>query len=977
MGARRNDDADLELREDYYRPHASPPPSPAAAATTTAATATATAAPKTPPPQKVEQSTSTSSSGLASYNPFSYFGLTSPARVLAAADARPDVATVNNNGHNQENSGSAPAPPLGAFPPPILEGSPTAGLLNFEGGVHQGDEDFTDEREEQGVDHHHQFVSSHPWFNQVELTDPNNHENHDSNNNQQNDMPFINDTIYEGRKTFLTWADQKAIIGATFNFANSIIGAGAMGLGGAFAASGGGISVLCLIGFAYLTKSSLDLVVDLSSCPLVIAKARSHHDRGRGGRNGREENEISIGSSFADSQIDEESESDEDYSAMLVEIQGGSNASDGIDEVMDDSNNNNGDDQSNQGSSPPNEDAAKDVEIAEEESSQKASNNESSPLMASAEEGKNENEEVEEMLLTPTKTAGLGIDHPLTQSPELLNARDRYDSLTMPATQPKYFSPMQVNPDGIPVVRSTPAIQSETHVQQPQMSPCTYEELGRAAFGTMGRFSVLVSKALYSFGCLIAYVVVVRDNFGLSLRRMINGPASPNSIDGDDGGWLYNDDILAFWVSAIFMLPLSCPRTMKPLAKFSFISILSIIFLIIAVVYLFFTCSNPEGGVTKASFYENWIEIRSFSGFIESLGCFIFTFVCHHTVNLAYESLPPPIRNPKIWRRVSTNSIALALQASLAIGVFAYLTFGSQTPADVLMGYPTDLPLANIARLLLCLTMVLTFPLPFLTCREMSILICVDLHNFYHKYDLEQFNIFIPILEYCAGVWAGFHRRNQNQQMMQSRVDSNEAEEQEEFVQLQRPSFFKRWSLRGKGFGTANVGLSDTNEEWWNGMNDDAGAVTQALLSEEEHAVELNISIGGQLGKPINPSPLSSRSGDESTTEPTISSMRVPTPSWILPNGDGRQLSLLWHAVLTFNTWLIVTICAIKSPSLGDVLDLVGAFTGTLLAFVLPALFSFKLKGYNHLSLAILGIGGVVGLLGTIFSFAKFTEDIR
>merc|ERR1711957_805748 len=70
---------------------------------------------------------------------------------------------------------------------------------------------------------------------------------------------------------------EKAIIGTTLNFTNSIIGAGAMGLGGAFAASGGGISVIMLIGFAYLTKKSLDL----SSCPSVIRAVRlqeSQHD---------------------------------------------------------------------------------------------------------------------------------------------------------------------------------------------------------------------------------------------------------------------------------------------------------------------------------------------------------------------------------------------------------------------------------------------------------------------------------------------------------------------------------------------------------------------------------------------------------------------------------------------------------------------------------------------------------------------------
>ncbi|EED94814.1 amino acid/polyamine transporter, partial [Thalassiosira pseudonana CCMP1335] len=226
----------------------------------------------------------------------------------------------------------------------------------------------------------------------------------------------------------------------------------------------------------------------------------------------------------------------------------------------------------------------------------------------------------------------------------------------------------------------------------------TYEELGHAAFGSIGRLAVLLSKAMYSFGCLIAYVVVVRDNFGLAIRRIALH---------EGAAWLYDDGYLAFLVSVTIMLPLSCPRTMKPLAKFSFISVLSIVFLVLAIVYLYFTCTNPvfDGGDEQSSFYENWIEIKS------SLGTFVFTFTCHHTVNLAYESLPSSIRCPKIWKRVSTNSIVMATETSLAIGIFAYMTFGANTPADVLMGYPPDLILANVARILLCLTMVLTFPL--------------------------------------------------------------------------------------------------------------------------------------------------------------------------------------------------------------------------------------------------------------------------
>ena len=448
--------------------------------------------------------------------------------------------------------------------------------------------------------------------------------------------------------------------------------------------------------------------------------------------------------------------------------------------------------------------------------------------------------------------------------------------------------------------------------------------------------------------------MVVRDNFGPALRRITIETSPNSSLEGQNGsGWLYDDNFLAFWVSAIFMLPLSCPRTMKPLAKFSFVSILSIIFLVLVVIYLYFTCINPEGSTQKLSFYENWIEIRSLTGLVQSLGCFVFTFVCHHTVNLAYESLPTPIRNTKVWRRVSTNSIALALQSSLAIGIFAYLTFGAQTPADVLMGYPSSLTLANVARLLLCLTMVLTFPLPFLTCREMTILTFVDMYSFYHKHNLKRYNFCSPMWETTVAVltsiWAHCKDNNKQKQETTVRIDDTGN------LQMQRPSFWKR------------VGLITENAN-----EDNCRDLAQALLEDDDEYGAIR-NIGGDRGKEINPSPLSSRSGSFGSSETTVSSIVVPTPSWLLTD---RQLTFAWHAVLTFSLWTIVTICAILSPSLGDVLDVVGAGTGTLLSFVLPALFSFKLRGYSNLALSILVIGGITGLLGTVFSCIKFMKDV-
>ena len=564
MGARRHDDADLELR----RPPSSAPPTSSAAV---AATATATEAAEERP-------------GLfSSYSPFRYFRRT-------ASSPSPDGADAGD-GH-----GAPALPPMGAFPPPIAD--PSAEHIDD---GRDGDCD---------ADENHRQDIAHPWFHHLELADTN-HE--DGVVHPPDGPPDFDATRSAPKRTRLTWEERKAILNTTFNFANSIIGAGAMGVGGAFAASGGGISVLLLLGFAYLTKLSLDLVVQLSSCPSVIQTLRS-----------QEHEPISDGSlsSHSDSARSE----------------------------------------------PIPAPGAHEIE---------------EPLLAKE---RGDMTDAAHPVRTPSNSEGLGGEHPLVRSPERPEEEDRYD-LTMGTTHPNPFSALALNGENLPVVESMCSIRNDTSAPQRHlsMSPCTYEELGYAAYGAAGRSAVLVSKALYSFGCLIAYVVVVRDNFGPALRQMVVGSRSPNVLQGEeDHGILYDDGVLAFWVSALVMLPLSCPRTMKPLAKFSFVSLLSIVFLVFVVVYLYFACANPQGGTAgRDSFGENWLQIRSFSGLMESLGCFVFTFVCHHTVNLAYETLPAPIRTPAVWSRVSANGISLALQASLAIGIFAYLTFGSQTAADV------------------------------------------------------------------------------------------------------------------------------------------------------------------------------------------------------------------------------------------------------------------------------------------------------
>jgi sodium-coupled neutral amino acid transporter 11 len=60
-------------------------------------------------------------------------------------------------------------------------------------------------------------------------------------------------------------------------------------------------------------------------------------------------------------------------------------------------------------------------------------------------------------------------------------------------------------------------------VSMPIQSNGSYETLGKVAFGQAGWIAVLMSKFLYSFGCLIAYIVVIKDNMNVAVLHLLYG----------------------------------------------------------------------------------------------------------------------------------------------------------------------------------------------------------------------------------------------------------------------------------------------------------------------------------------------------------------------------------------------------------------------------------------------------------------------
>jgi amino acid permease len=146
----------------------------------------------------------------------------------------------------------------------------------------------------------------------------------------------------------------------------------------------------------------------------------------------------------------------------------------------------------------------------------------------------------------------------------------------------------------------------------------TYEELGHRAFGRVGQLSVTATKFLYSFGCLVAYLIVIKENLGPALVRLC-----PSVIDPV----LSNSDLLTFLTSLLVILPLCLLRDMTKLANFSLLSVLAMVMIVGIVAFLYFfppTTDHEHDKSTTA--YEDWFQIR-WSGYLQSLGTFVFTFV--------------------------------------------------------------------------------------------------------------------------------------------------------------------------------------------------------------------------------------------------------------------------------------------------------------------------------------------------------------
>lgn len=228
----------------------------------------------------------------------------------------------------------------------------------------------------------------------------------------------------------------------------------------------------------------------------------------------------------------------------------------------------------------------------------------------------------------------------------------------------------------------------------------TFEDLASYPFGQAGVNFILLSMLLMAYGAMLAYLLIIKDTLPTIL-----------GLDGD-----LERVLIMMATSVTVMLPLSLQRDMASLSITSLFSVLADAFLVIFIAaYSPVTESvNQQGGFWNVV-KQDAINPTIFIG----LGILSTAMACQHSAFIVSGSLEN--RTTARWSKVTGYSLGISLMLCAILGIAGYLGFLDETEGNVLNNFDADSMLANLSRLLLAVTMFLTYPMECFVARHVVV----------------------------------------------------------------------------------------------------------------------------------------------------------------------------------------------------------------------------------------------------------------
>ncbi|XP_033219726.1 putative sodium-coupled neutral amino acid transporter 11 [Belonocnema kinseyi] len=234
----------------------------------------------------------------------------------------------------------------------------------------------------------------------------------------------------------------------------------------------------------------------------------------------------------------------------------------------------------------------------------------------------------------------------------------------------------------------------------------SYQGLMRAGFGRTGFYILTALQFMYPFIAMVSYNVVVGDTVTKVLIRV-------TGISDSSFLWfLVRREIVIFLSTILITVPLCLYRNVARLAKISFLSLVCVGFILLAIVIRMETMST-----VVRSAEHSW-RFANFPGIIPAVGIMAFAFMCHHNTFLIYGSIERATQ--KKWDVVTHWSLFTSFLVAASFGIAGYSTFTTYVQGDLMENYCWNDDFMNFARVMFSGTILLTFPIECFVTREGS-----------------------------------------------------------------------------------------------------------------------------------------------------------------------------------------------------------------------------------------------------------------
>lgn len=230
----------------------------------------------------------------------------------------------------------------------------------------------------------------------------------------------------------------------------------------------------------------------------------------------------------------------------------------------------------------------------------------------------------------------------------------------------------------------------------------TFSQMTYPNFTFLSEFAIFIK----CFGVIVSYLIVI-------------GDLMPKIVE--NVGFMKNDFFLNknFWISFFMsgiIIPLSFLRKIDSLKYTSTISLFSIFYLQILIIYHYFFKN-----VTSVQPDLEMFGPRSLKSTFSSLSLFVFSFTCHQNMFPILNELnycENQGSKNKQTNLIIRNSILISSSVYLIVGIFGYLTFGDQVNGNIISMYENSSVLTLIGRFCIVIMVSLSYPLQFHPCRN-------------------------------------------------------------------------------------------------------------------------------------------------------------------------------------------------------------------------------------------------------------------